>query len=167
MEESLEREKESACGKPAQTDKPECEELARLKERFAARLDTGKLDLRSYSPLTFAYIGDAVYDLVIRTMVVAKGNTNNRTLHLRTTHYVKAESQAKMMFEILPLLTDEEEGIYKRGRNAKMATRAKNASLGDYKTATGFETLMGYLYLKNDYDRMLTLIAAGVKAVER
>lgn len=165
MEESLEGMK-AADG--LHREAPECEEnLKALKEAFATRLDTKRLDLRSYSPLTLAYIGDAIYELLIRTMVVAAGNTNNRTLHQKTVRYVKAEGQAKMMTKILPLLNEEEAGVYQRGRNAKMASRTRNASLGDYKKATGFEALMGYLYLRQEYDRMLTLAAVGLTALEK
>lgn len=165
MEESLERINASD-GLHMDTPKQE-EDLLMLKDAFAARLDTKKLDLRGYSPLTLAYIGDVIYELLIRTMVVAAGNTNNRTLHQKTVRYVKAESQAKMMTKLLPLLTEEEAGVYQRGRNAKMASRTRSASLGDYKKATGFEALMGYLYLRGEHERMLSLAAAGLKAIEK
>lgn len=156
---------ETADGSHTQAPNQETD-LTQLKNVLAARLETKNLDLRGYSPLTLAYIGDVIYELLIRTMVVAAGNTNNRTLHQKTVRYVKAESQAKMMTKLLPLLTEEEAGVYKRGRNAKMASRTRSASLGDYKKATGFEALMGYLYLRGDYDRMLALTAAGLTAIE-
>ena len=105
------------------------------------------VDIRTYSPLTLAYIGDAIYDLLIRTLLVEKGNTQVNKLHKRASSLVKAEKQSQMI-EILELhFTKEEEQIYKRGRNAKSFTSAKNASIADYRRATGFEAVMGYLYL--------------------
>lgn len=80
---------------------------------------------RTYSPLTLAYIGDGIYDLVIRSLVVAKGNTRASELHKRTGQIVKAHTQAEMMEVLLPILTEEEAAVYKRGRNAKSFTMAK------------------------------------------
>ena len=124
--------------------------------------DIRKGDIRTYSPLTLAYIGDGIYDLVIRSMIVAQGNTKASQLHNHTSHLVKAHSQSAMMEYLLPVLSEEEEAVYKRGRNAKSPTMAKNASMSDYRRATGFEALMGYLYLKEDYTRMLTLVRMGI-----
>ena len=104
-------------------------------------------DIRSYSPLTLAYVGDAVYELVIRTMIISKGNAPVNKLHKRSAALVKAPAQAQMMKVIEPLLNEEELHIYKRGRNAKSYTSAKNASIIDYRIATGFEALMGWFYL--------------------
>ncbi len=115
-------------------------------------------DIRQYSPLTLAYIGDGIFDLVIRSMVVAKGNTKASQLHKRTSRIVKAETQAKMIDAIETSLSEEEADIYRRGRNAKSPTMAKNATMKDYRKATGFEALMGYLYLKNEFYRILELI---------
>lgn len=129
-----------------------------LREKFGLEDE----DLRTYSPLTFAYIGDAVYDLVIRTLVVKHGNSQPHKLHKRTSAYVKAGAQAELMEKILPLLTEEEEQIYKRGRNAKSYSHAKNATMLDYRKATGFEALMGYLYLKEESRRMIDLIKMGL-----
>ena len=120
--------------------------------------EIGEVDIRTYSPLTLAFIGDGIYDLVIRTMVVAKGNIPAKDLHRHTSHLVKAATQSAMVERIQPLLTEEEEGVYRRGRNAKTATMAKNASMSDYRRATGFEALMGYLYLSNRFDRILELV---------
>ena len=119
-------------------------------------------DIRTYSPLTLAYIGDGIFDLVIRTIVVGKGNTKANELHRRTSKIVKAATQSEMVERILPHLTAEEESVYRRGRNAKSATMAKNATMSDYRRATGFEALMGYLYLKNDFDRMIELVKNGL-----
>ena len=92
-------------------------------------------DIRTYSPLTLAYIGDGVYDLVIRSMVVGEGNTHVNDLHRHTSQIVKAQTQSEMIGELMPDLNEEELAIYRRGRNAKSATMAKNATVGDYRRA--------------------------------
>lgn len=134
----------------------------RIRERFGVP----DVDIRTYSPLTLAYIGDGIYDLVIRSIIVGKGNTKASQLHQHTSHLVKAHSQSAMMEYILPVLSEEEEAVYRRGRNAKSPTMAKNATMGDYRRATGFEALMGYLYLQGEFDRMLDLIDAGLNGLE-
>ena len=129
-----------------------------LKEQF----EIPDVDIRTYSPLTLAYIGDGIYDLVIRSMIVAQGNTKASQLHNHTSHLVKAHSQSAMMEYLLPVLSEEEEAVYKRGRNAKSPTMAKNASMSDYRRATGFEALMGYLYLSGRTERMVDLVALAM-----
>ena len=119
-------------------------------------------DIRSFSPLTLAYIGDAVYEIVIRTIIVEKGNAPVNKLHHKASSLVKAVAQKEAMEKILPLLTKEEEAVYKRGRNAKSYTSAKNASVIDYRIATGFEALMGFLYLMGRNERMLELVKNAV-----
>ena len=119
-------------------------------------------DIRSFSPLTLAYIGDAVYEIVIRTIIVEKGNAPVNKLHHKASSLVKAVAQKEAMEKILSLLTKEEEAIYKRGRNAKSYTSAKNASVIDYRIATGFEALMGFLYLMGRNERMLELVKIAV-----
>lgn len=132
-------------------------------EQIKAAFQCGSVDVRAYSPLTLAYIGDAVYELVIRTVVVERANRAANELHKRTVKYVQAGVQAAMMEAVLPELTEDEVAVYKRGRNAKSHTSAKNASIQDYRKATGFEALMGYLYLLGQTDRMLYLIQSGVE----
>lgn len=122
-------------------------------------------DIRMYSPLTLAYIGDAAYEIVIRTILVRKANMQVNKLHRHAARLVKAEKQSAMIEILEPLFTEEEKQIYKRGRNAKSYTKAKNASTIDYRRATGFEAVMGYLYLKGDYKRMIDLIRAGLGEV--
>ena len=119
-------------------------------------------DIRSFSPLTLAYIGDAVYEIVIRTIIVEKGNAPVNKLHHKASSLVKAVAQKEAMEKILPLLTKEEEAVYKRGRNAKSYTSAKNTSVIDYRIATGFEALMGFLYLMGRNERMLELVKNAV-----
>lgn len=122
--------------------------------------------IESYSPLTLAYIGDAVYEVVIRTLVISDGNTQVNKLHKRASYYVKANTQAKLIKLLMEELTEEELHYYKRGRNAKSYTSAKNASIGDYRMATGFEALVGYLYLTNQSARMIELVKDGLKLLE-
>lgn len=119
-------------------------------------------DLRTYSPLTLAYIGDGIYELVIRTVLVKKGNCPVNQLHRKASGLVKAAAQSGMMEVIEPMLSEEELGVYKRGRNAKSPTMAKHATMSDYRRATGFEALMGYLYLKEDFGRIVELVRAGI-----
>lgn len=115
------------------------------------------------SPLVLAYIGDSIFDLVIKTYLLdTKGNMQVNKLNRFASNIVKAQSQSEMIGIIEPLLSPAEEAVYKRGRNAKSYTSAKNASISDYRRATGFEALMGYLYLEGEYERMIQLIKAGL-----
>ena len=132
--------------------------LIQLKELFHLE----DQDLRSYSPLTLAYIGDGVYELIIRTILVKKGNCPVNRLHKKASSLVKAGAQSAIMEVIEEELTPEELSVYRRGRNAHSQTMAKHATMADYRRATGFEALMGYLYLKEDYTRILTLVRMGI-----
>ena len=115
------------------------------------------------SPLVLAFIGDSIFDLVIKTYLLdTKGNMQVNKLNRFASNIVKAQSQSEMIGIIEPLLSPAEEAVYKRGRNAKSYTSAKNASISDYRRATGFEALMGYLYLEGEYERMVQLIKAGL-----
>lgn len=115
-------------------------------------------DIKTYSPLTLAYIGDAIYDLIIRTLVVESGNAPVNKLHKNVVKLVQASAQAELFRNIQDTLSEEEMAVYKRGRNAKSFTSAKNAGIVEYRTATGLEALIGYLYLTDQTDRMLELI---------
>lgn len=130
-----------------------CKELLMLEER----------DPNGYSPLVLAYLGDAVYELVIRTRVVNRGNTQVNKMHRMTAGLVKAEAQAKMYMLLEEELTEEEQAVYRRGRNAKSATMAKHATMRDYRMATGFEALMGWLYLNGRLERLTELVSLGLK----
>lgn len=132
-----------------------------LREQF----ELENRDIKTYSPLTLAYIGDGVYEIVIRTILVSNGNCPPNKLHKRASALVKAVAQSAMMEVIEPLLQQEEEAVYKRGRNAKSYTMAKNATMADYRRATGFEALMGYLYLDGREERMIELIKAGLEKI--
>ncbi len=115
-------------------------------------------NLNEYSPLVLAYLGDAVYELYIRSMIVAKNNMQVNKLHKEATGFVKAKAQSDIMEMILPLLSEEETLVFKRGRNAHSYTSAKNADIVDYRRATGFEALIGYLYIAGKKDRIFELL---------
>lgn len=119
------------------------------------------------SPLVLAYIGDSIYDLVIKTYILeTKGNMQVGKLNQYASHLLKAVSQSLMIEQIQSVLSKEEETIYKRGRNAKPHTCAKNASIMEYKKATGFEALLGWLYLKGEFDRLMELIKMSVDSIK-
>ena len=141
------------------------EESVTILEAIKRNFDCREIDIRTYSPLTLAYIGDAIYDLVIRTIVVERGNTSANNLHKKTVRYVNAGTQAQMIEALQDELSEEERTIYKRGRNAKSYTTAKNATVIDYRKATGFEALCGYLYLTGRQERMLALIRTAIERV--
>ena len=122
--------------------------LKKLKELFHLE----DQDIRSYSPLTLAYIGDGVY-----------GQCPVNRLHKKASSLVKAAAQSGIMEVIEEKLTPEELSVYRRGRNAHSPTMAKHATMADYRRATGFEALMGYLYLKEEYERTTTLIRMGIR----
>ena len=124
------------------------EESIKIEEAIAKALKLEAVDPRTYSPLVLAYIGDAVYELLIRTKVINHGSMQVNKMHKKSASLVKAETQANIIKAIQDDLTEEELAIYKRGRNAKSATTAKHATMMDYRMATGFEALVGYLYLQ-------------------
>ena len=115
-----------------------------------------------FSPLVLAYIGDAVYELMIRSILVSRGNRPVNKLNKDATSLVKAAAQSEIVKLISDNLSEEEYTVFKRGRNSSPHTMAKNASMTDYKYATGFEALIGFLYLDNRCDRALELVKLGV-----
>lgn len=135
--------------------------FSRFKEAFRLK----EADASQYSPLVLAYIGDAVYELLIRTKVINHGSMQVNKMHKKSASLVKAETQANIIKAIQDDLTEEELAIYKRGRNAKSATTAKHATMMDYRMATGFEALVGYLYLQAQHDRLLELIRDGLEKI--
>jgi len=137
-----------------------------LNSYFNEQFGIEQKDIRTYSPLTLAYIGDAVFDIIIRSILVNKGNTPVNKLHQRASQVVKAQTQAAMVMALMDQLTEAESDWYRRGRNSKPHTKAKNASTMDYLEATGFEAVLGYLYLTGDMDRICELVTRGVEAVE-
>ena len=137
-----------------------------LLEQIKKEFECKEVDVRAYSPLTLAYIGDAVYDLVIRTIIVERANRAANELHKRAVKFVQAGTQAAMITALQDVLTEDEEAVFKRGRNAKSNTSAKNASITDYRKATGFEALIGFLYLTDRTDRLLYLVKEGIERVD-
>ena len=125
-----------------------------------------EVEAKQYSPLTLAYIGDGIYEIIIRTILVGQANAPVNVLNKKASSIVKAEAQANLIHAIEEELTEEELAVYKRGRNAKSYTSAKNASIRDYRTATGFEALMGYLYMDNQMDRALELVKLGLARIK-
>ncbi|EGG79551.1 hypothetical protein HMPREF9477_00274 [Lachnospiraceae bacterium 2_1_46FAA] len=134
-----------------------------MKEVFSMQ----EVDIREYSPLTLAYIGDSIYDLIIKSLVINRGNKQVQKLHKETSSLVQASAQSMMMRAMQEELTDEERAVYKRGRNAKSVSPAKNQSITDYRRATGFEALIGYLYLQEKWKRMLDLVKIGLDSLEK
>ncbi|MCI8275207.1 MAG: ribonuclease III [Lachnospiraceae bacterium] len=123
-------------------------------------------DIRTYSPLTLAFIGDAVFSLYIRANVVKKGNAAPGRLHEACSELVQARTQSRMIRGILGELSEEERSVYRRGRNAQAPSRAKHASMSEYRHATGLEALFGYLYLTGKEARMEELVELCLKCYE-
>ena len=142
------------------------EESLSLLKQLKKEFECGEVDIRTYSPLTLAYIGDGIYDLIVRTVVVERGNRAAANLHKKSIKFVNAATQAAMIEAIKEELSEEEQSVYRRGRNAKSYTTAKNASIGDYRKATGFEALLGYLYLQDKMDRVIELVKLALDRLE-
>lgn len=142
-------------------------ERENLLDIISSELQLQNMNPMEYSSLALAYIGDDAYDLVIRTYLLSKGNMQVNKINQKANELVKASTQSAMMGIIEPLLDEKELGVYKRGRNAKSYTKAKNATVADYRRATGFEALMGYLYLLGNHRRMLFLIHKGMEGMDK
>ena len=119
-----------------------------------------EINIVDYSPMTLAYLGDGSYEIVNRA------NRQVNKIHKAAADLVKAKTQSDMILSLYEDLTEDEARVYKRGRNAKAITRAKNASMGDYRRATGFEAVMGYLYLTEQSERMMELIKKGLNNIK-
>lgn len=111
-----------------------------------------------YSPLTLAYVGDSALDLLVKTHFVKTVNKQTYKYHKDVSNIVKAVNQAKFVDEIIDELKDDELDVYKRGRNATTHSKAKNATMSEYRKATGLEALFGYLYLKGDNERLINFV---------
>ena len=120
-------------------------------------------DIRTISPLKPAYLGDAVYEIIIRTLIMERTGGPVKNLHKRTSELVNAGSQAKLILCLQDDLTEEESRIYRHGRNAKTSSVAKHADIHDYRNATGLEALFGYLYLKGDMLRISELFSLAME----
>ena len=117
------------------------------------------------SPLMLAYVGDAVYELVIRTVLLGDGSTTAKKINKRAVGYVSAKSQAAAARIIAPHLTGKEADVLRRGRNANPSSTAKNATVAEYRMATGFETLIGYLYLSGQWQRLVDIIKTACSGI--
>ena len=136
-----------------------------MPKRFLSEFDIGKgVEPNQYSALTLAYIGDCIYELYVRLYLIKDLDYPVKVLHKTATKYVKASSQAEYFRIIEGILTEEEMAVFKRGRNAKSYTSAKNASIGDYRIATGYEALFGYWYLSGQTERMLEMAQVAITA---
>ena len=142
------------------------EESLSLLDKIKKTFDCDNVDVRTYSPLTLAFMGDCVFEIVIRSIVVGRGNRQAGSLHKIKSSVVNAKVQARMIEALMEELTEEERAVYKRGRNAKPHTVAKNASVNDYRKATGLEALFGYLYLSGQEDRILELTKRGLELID-
>ena len=129
--------------------------LEELKEMTGNTLDEDQV--RMMNPLVLAYIGDTIYDLLVRSYLIMTNTVTVHNLHNQAIHFVNASAQAHTLEDIFEGLTDEEKTIVRRGRNAKSATVPKNADIGEYRYATGFEALLGYLYLTGHTDRLMEI----------
>lgn len=129
---------------------------------FLKQLEIEPKDVKTYSPLSLAYLGDNVYDLYIRYMIVAKSNTQVNQYHRKATAYVKAHGQVLFYDKIKDDLTEEEQTIFKRGRNAKTVHVPKHSNRLEYGIATGLETLIGYLFMTGQRERLNELMVKGV-----
>jgi ribonuclease-3 family protein len=120
---------------------------------------------KNLNPQVLAYVGDAVHSLYIRTVLTNLNNVKSGELHIMSQNYVKASKQSEQIKSLLPILTEVELDIFKRARNYKTQSIAKSSSIGDYKKATGFEAVLGFLYLTKNYTRLNELLALSTKEV--
>ena len=125
-------------------------------------LKRNKEDVNLMSPLTWAYVGDCVYELYVRTKLVDNTNMKPHALHVEVIKYVKAQAQAQILNKIHDNLTDEEKDIVRRGRNADNHHLPKNANVQDYMYSTAYEALIGYLYLTNQIERLKEILKISV-----
>ena len=132
---------------------------------YKKTMGMGPVDAGTYSHLVLAYIGDAVYEVMIRAKVVNKGSIQVNKLHKKSAELVKAGTQAAMIRLLEEELTAQEHAVYKRGRNAKSVTMAKHATMADYRTATGFEALVGWLFLEERFERLTELVSMGLEKI--
>lgn len=130
-------------------------------------MEENKVDIRQYSPLALAYMGDCIFDLCVRTYILKQANMPANKLHQSSKKLVNATSQSKMYKELLEIVKEEEKSILKRGRNAHTNTRAKNSTMIDYKNATGLEALFGYLYLKGEQERINELFKICLEIINK
>ena len=149
------------------TSVPKSDRGTDILEVLDRTFQTEPQDIRTYSPLTLAFIGDAVYELLMRSLIVRRGNAPVNKLNRQADELECAARQSEIIAAVEPELTEEEAHEYVRGRNAKSPTRAKHASIADYRRATGLEALIGYLYLTGRLDRAAELLKLGIERTEQ
>lgn len=120
-----------------------------------------------HSPAQLAYAGDAVYEMLVRSYIINNHDCSVNLMHREAVRFVKAHAQANIVKELESILTEDEKRIVKRGRNAKITSSPKNADLMEYRYATGFEALFGYLYLNKEIDRLMMLFENIIEIVEK
>ena len=129
-------------------------------------LKRSKEEVNLMSPLTWAYVGDGVYELYIRTKLINETNMKPHALHIEAIKYVKAQAQADILNKIYDKLTEEEKEIVRRGRNAENHHLPKNANIQEYMYSTAFEALIGYLYLCKKIERLEKIIEMAIKSID-
>ena len=129
-----------------------------MKMEELIEITKSKIDVNMLSPLTWAYVGDSVYELYIRTKLVNETNLKPHKLHIEAIKYVKAKAQAELLQKIYDKLSDEEKDIVRRGRNAENHHLPKNSNIQEYMYATAFEALIGYLYLTKQNRRIKEIL---------
>lgn len=122
-----------------------------------------KNKVRSLSPVVLAFVGDAVYSLFVRERLAASSDKKTGELNELAIKEVKASAQAEFITEIMPLLTEEEAGVFRRARNTKKRSRSKSATVAEYNLSTGFEAVLGYLYLTGNFDRLNFILNKGAQ----
>ncbi len=137
-----------------------------LEAFFEGAKGEGVIKANEYSPISLAYIGDSVFDLLVKTVLVNKSNKQSDKYHREASKVVSANAQAEYMAKLEAELTEDELAIYKRGRNAKTHTTAKNATVATYRKATGFEAVIGYLYLDGQYTRLFEIVSRCLELKE-
>ena len=130
------------------------------------RFDSNPVDIRTYNPLTLAFVGDCVFELIIRSIIVEKGNKSVNALAKEKNSYVNASMQSKMAELLKDYYTEEEAEIYRSGKNAKTANHSKSAAYNEYHKATGLEAVMGYLYLTGRSERAAELVNIAVNMID-
>ncbi|MBO4784305.1 MAG: ribonuclease III [Lachnospiraceae bacterium] len=135
---------------------------SKIKEQF----DIKDTDINTYNPLTLAFIGDSVYETIVRTIAVSKGNKSVNALAKDKNKLVNAKTQSRIAEILTEYYTEEEADIYRRGKNAKTANHSKSAAYSEYHRATGLEAVFGYLYLTGNLDRCLELLKTALEKIE-
>ncbi len=126
-------------------------------------IKTEQINAYQYSPLALAYMGDSILDLLVKKYFVTHSNMQPHKYHVEVSKIVKAVNQADYIDQIMGELSEDELDVYKRGRNTNTHSKAKNATMGQYRKATGLEALYGYLYLKGDMDRLQYFVDGMIK----